>query len=57
MSERAEWRRRCVAAEVALARLQQEREGLIAPCMCCREVTQPCQHGCRCSVAPAETQE
>lgn len=30
MSERAEWRRRCVAAEVALAHLQQEREGLIA---------------------------
>ena len=30
MSERAEWRRRCVAAEVALARLQQEREWLIA---------------------------
>lgn len=30
MSERAEWRRRCVAAEVALTRLQQEREGLIA---------------------------
>lgn len=40
-----------------VARLQQEREGLIAPCMCCREVTQPCQHGCRCSVAPIETQE
>lgn len=42
------------AARAEAAALRAERN---SPCLCCSEVTQPCQHGCRCSTPESDDGE